>query len=68
MATIYEEHGFDNRTAYLKDLADIHGIDEQIVFSMADALGMNEDFDGLVTGLQDIEAGDSGMHGGYDGD
>ena len=68
MATIYEENGFKDRKSYLIDLDDTHNIDEQIVSSMAEVLGESEDFDGLVTGLQDIEAGDGGMHGGWDGD
>jgi hypothetical protein len=53
--TIYQEEGFENRKAYLIDLADNYGIDVQTVFALASILGSNEDFDGLVTALEDLE-------------
>ena len=68
MATIYEDHGFTGRKAYLVSLADDFAIDEDTVFSLASVLGKEEDFDGLVTSLEDIDAGDGGWHGGWDGD
>jgi len=68
MATIYQEHGHDTRKAYLVSLADDFAIDEDTVFSLASLLGKEEDFDGLVTSLEDIDAGDGGWHGGWDGD
>ena len=51
----YEEEGYDNRQDYLNGLAEEYGIDSSIVFALADALGPSEDFDGLVTELEDIE-------------
>lgn len=54
--SIYTENGYENRRAYLLDLADEYGLDKSIVFMMADVLGPNEDFDGLVCELQDAEA------------
>ena len=55
--SIYTENGFDNRKAYLLDLADTMGLDPSIVFAMADLLGPSEDFDGLVTSLEDYAMG-----------
>ena len=53
--TIYQENGFESRREYLLDLADNMGMDASIVFALADILGSNEDFDGLVTALEDLE-------------
>ena len=55
LMSIYQENGFDNRKAYLIDLAETYGIDVQTVFALASILGSNEDFDGLVTALEDLE-------------
>ena len=55
MQTIYQSEGFANRTEYLEDLADNFCIDVQTVFTLASILGSNEDFDGLVTALEDLE-------------
>ena len=55
---VYEMNGFADRQDYLDDLADNMGLDRSIVSALADMLGENEDFDGLVTSLEDF--------GGYD--
>lgn len=55
--TIYQEYGFETRKEYLLDLADNMGIDASIVFALADMLGSSEDFDGLVTSLEDYAMG-----------
>jgi hypothetical protein len=55
--TIYQENGFETRKEYLLDLADNMGMDASIVFALADMLGSNEDFDGLVTSLEDYAMG-----------
>lgn len=55
--TIYQENGFESRKEYLLDLADNMGMDASIVFALADMLGSNEDFDGLVTSLEDYAMG-----------
>jgi len=55
--SIYQENGFSNRAEYLADLADTIGIDLSIVRVMADLLGADEDFDGLVTSLEDYAMG-----------
>jgi hypothetical protein len=51
---IYQQQGFRNRYDYLLDLADSYGIDSYVVFELADMLGDGEDFDGLVTELEDL--------------
>lgn len=51
--TIYEENGHANRGAYLRSLAEETGVPLSVVRMAADLLGPNEDFDGLVTELED---------------
>lgn len=53
---IYVENGYKNRQDYLENLADDFGVELDMVMAMADVLGPNEDFDGLVTSLEDGEA------------
>lgn len=55
---VYEMNGYADRQDYLDDLADNMGLDRDVVFMLADLLGEDEDFDGLVTSLEDM--------GGYD--
>jgi hypothetical protein len=55
--SIYQEYGFESRKEYLLDLADNMGIDASIVFALAGMLGSSEDFDGLVTSLEDYAMG-----------
>lgn len=50
---IYREKGYDSRADYLRSLADEYGVDEEVVFTLAGLLGPSEDFDGLVSYLQD---------------
>ncbi len=54
--TIYQEHGFANRREYLDSLALELGLDRDTVHLMALMLGPSEDFDGLVTSLEDYAA------------
>lgn len=51
---VYEEHGHKNRADYLQSLAEEHGIHIDKVLALADLLGADEDFDGLITSLEDI--------------
>ena len=55
--SIYQENGFESRREYLLDLAGNMGLDPSIVFALADMLGSSEDFDGLVTSLEDYAVG-----------
>ena len=50
---IYQEKGYKSREDYLESLADDLGMDLDFVLIAADLLGPTEDFDGLVTTLQD---------------
>lgn len=50
---VYKEQGYEDREDYLRCLAEDFGISEDTVFTAADFLGPNEDFDGLVTSLED---------------
>jgi hypothetical protein len=54
--TIYQEHGFANRREYLDSIALELGLDRDTVYLMATMLGPSEDFDGLVTSLEDYAA------------
>jgi len=51
--SIYTENGYENRRHYLLCLADDYGVDIATVTAMASILGPSEDFDGLVTAIQD---------------
>ena len=53
MDNVYTMNGYKNRKDYLESLASDMGIDEHVVFSLADFLGSIEDFDGLVSSLED---------------
>lgn len=57
--SVYTDNGYANRKDYLASIADEYGVDEYTVFALADILGPNEDFDGLVCELEDLE----GMEG-----
>jgi hypothetical protein len=51
--SIYTEHGYYSRADYLQDLAAETGIPLYVVETLADLFGPSEDFDGLVTALED---------------
>jgi len=53
MQTIYQEHGYKGRMHYLECLAEDEGVDLLVVKTLADFYGEQEDFDGLVTSIQD---------------
>jgi len=54
---IYVEMGYKNRTDYLMSLVEDYAVSYQTVRALADVLGPNEDFDGLVTALEDLDGG-----------
>ena len=54
--SIYTDEGYKSRTDYLMSLAEDLGLDVDEVFAMADILGRDEDFDGLVTACEDRAA------------
>lgn len=49
----YHENGYENREEYLASLAEDHSLPLETVRMVADLLGPNEDFDGLVIALED---------------
>lgn len=51
MEDVYKMNGYDNRQDYLDSLAEEYGDN---VYFLADLLGPSEDFDGLVTSLEDM--------------
>lgn len=51
--SIYTDQGYESRRDYLDTLADDLGIDRATVYALAGMLGPSEDFDGLVTALED---------------
>lgn len=44
-----------SRIDYLNDLAFEYDVPRDIVFMLADVLGENEDYDGLICALEDYE-------------
>jgi hypothetical protein len=48
---VYQQNGFTDRKDYLENLAEEYG---DVVFDLAEILGESEDFDGLVTSLEDF--------------
>jgi hypothetical protein len=57
MDNVYIINGYKNRKDYLENLALDMGIEKDIVFSLASLLGSVEDFDGLVSSLEDYSEG-----------
>jgi hypothetical protein len=52
--SIYTDNGYNNRMDYLKSLAEDHGVDLKAVVELATILGPGEDFDGLVSMVEDF--------------
>lgn len=53
--SVYQEHGYEDRADYIHQLAEVYGLMESMVWQLADLLGPEEDFDGLVVACQDAE-------------
>jgi hypothetical protein len=51
---IYMEEGYQSRRHYLECLSEDMGISKETVFMTASILGSSEDFDGLITTLEDM--------------
>lgn len=51
--SVYTDNGYENRKDYLNCLADEYGLELSTVYSIASVLGSSEDFDGLLTTLED---------------
>lgn len=50
---VYKEHGYKDRRDYLYTIAEENGLDPHAVHCLADLLGQEEDFDGLVVACED---------------
>ena len=57
---IYEENGYASRKDYLQSLAEDFELPYESVLIVADLLGEDEAFDGLVVALED--AAESGVY------
>jgi hypothetical protein len=53
--TTYTDNGYKSRADYLRCMSEEYGGPLATVEALADLLGENEDFDGLVTSLADYE-------------
>jgi len=51
---VYVQNGYTSREHYLRSLAEENGVDEEVVIVLASTYGPSEDFDGLVTAVEDI--------------
>lgn len=52
--SVYIDNGYKDRAEYLSALSEDYGIDIETVQCLADLLGEAEDFDGLISALEDI--------------
>jgi len=50
---VYQRNGYANREEYLASIADDMGLEDYDVGVLADLLGEDEDFDGLISTLED---------------
>ena len=55
MSNIYISKGYKDRKDYLQSLAEEFDIDFDTVVMVANTLGRNEDFDGLISALEDYD-------------
>ena len=53
---IYQENGYADRDDYLTCLSEDYGVSIDDIYSLSEMLRENEDFDGLVSALEDIES------------
>lgn len=51
--SIYTDEGYRSRKHYIKCVAEEYGVPVTVAFVIADTLGKDEDFDGLLTALED---------------
>jgi len=52
--SIYTDNGYTTRKDYLTCLADDYGLAVEDVFAVASILGSSEDFDGMLSSLEDM--------------
>ena len=52
---VYLANGYESRKDYLESLAEYYGFTYRDVLCLANILGQEEDFDGLISALEDLE-------------
>jgi hypothetical protein len=52
---VYQQNGYKNREDYLNCLSEDYGVPLEVVYSLAEMLGETEEFDGLISALEDAE-------------
>jgi len=52
--SIYVEKGYKSRSHYLQSIAEDYGVEPAAVLAIAGLLGPGEDFDGLLTAVEDL--------------
>ncbi|MDO4437016.1 MAG: hypothetical protein Q4B77_03600 [Coriobacteriaceae bacterium] len=55
---IYQRNGYYNREDYLRCMSEDYCVPYDVVHAMADKLGRDEEFDGLVEAVKNYEGGD----------
>jgi hypothetical protein len=58
MQNVYTAKGFADRNDYLRNVAENYGFTFKTVRMLADMLGEIEDFDGLISHLNEVEWND----------
>ncbi len=53
--SVYTDNGYENRRDYLQQLAEENDVPIEVVINLAQLLGPSEDFDGLVTAIEDYD-------------
>jgi len=53
--SIYLQNGYKNKDDYLKSLSEDYGVPLETVYILAETLGENEEFDALISALEDAE-------------
>jgi hypothetical protein len=53
----YTDNGYKNRKDYLQCMSEDYGVDLETVLIIADTYGPSEDWDGLISTLEDISDG-----------
>ena len=52
---VYVEKGYKNRKDYLDNLAENYNVTVEAVYALAVLLGSEEDFDGLIVAIENLE-------------
>lgn len=54
LINVYSENGYESRADYLRCLSEDYGVPLADVIAIASLYGASEDFDGLVSSVQDL--------------